>query len=291
MNRRAYAEYIAAMLIFGFNGVLASMIPWRSYEIVLSRTVIGALFMLAVMLIQKRPFTFRKEMKSFKILILSGVAMGLNWMFLYEAYNQLGVGLAQLLCCSGPAVVMFVSPFIFKEKLRAYKMFGFVAVAIGMVCACSNDLSGGLNFGLLCGIGACLGYAGMTLCNRLAPAIDGPERTMWQLAVASVVVFLFILAKGTGAPDVFSFKVLVPVLVLGMFNTGFAMNFMFYGVRNLSSQTVGVCGYLEPMSAMVFSAIFLGERMTPLQMVGVVLILGGTAFAELYHPKKDAVKA
>ena len=283
---KAHVQYIAAMLIFGFNGILASAIPWHSYEIVLSRTVIGSLFMLAVMLVAKRPFTFRHEMKSFKILLVGGAVMGLNWMFLYEAYNQLGVGLAQLLCCSGPAVAMFLSPFIFKEKLQRYKMLGFVAVAIGMVLTCSNDLSGGLNFGLLCGIGACLAYAGLTICNRLAPAIEGPERTMWQLAMASVVVLLFILFKGTGAPDTFSVKILVPVLVLGMFNTGFAMNFMFTGIQKLSSQTVGVCGYLEPMSALVFSAIFLGERMTGLQTIGVVLMLGGTAFAELYHPKK-----
>ena len=149
---RAHIEYIAAMLIFGFNGVLASAIPWRSYEIVLSRTVIGSLFMLAVMLIRKRPFVFRQEMKSFKILMVSGIAMGFNWMCLYEAYNQLGVGLAQLICCSGPAVAMLLSPFILKEKLRAYKMLGFAAVAFGMLLTCSNDLSGGLNFGLLCGI-------------------------------------------------------------------------------------------------------------------------------------------
>lgn len=289
MNR-AHVEYIAAMLIFGFNGVLASAIPWRSYEIVLSRTVIGSLFMLAVMLIRKRPFVFRQEMKSFKILMVSGIAMGFNWMCLYEAYNQLGVGLAQLICCSGPAVAMFLSPFIFKEKLRGYKMLGFAAVAFGMLLTCSNDLSGGLNFGLLCGIGACLGYAALNICNRLAPAIEGPERTMWQLAMASVVVFIFILCKGTGAPDTFSVKILIPVLVLGMFNTGFAMNFMFAGIQKLSSQTVGVCGYLEPMSALVFSALFLGERMTPLQMVGVVLMLGGTAFAELYRPRNKSTK-
>lgn len=282
---RAHRQYLTAMLMFGFNGILASYIPWHSYEIVLARTSIGALFMLLLLLLRRQKFTFREEMRSFRILVISGVAMGLNWMCLYEAYDQLGVGLAQLICCSGPALAMVLSPFIFKERLQPVKLLGFAVVLGGMFLIFGNDLSGGgLNFGLVCGIAAACFYAALLICNRMAPAITGPERTMWQLAVASVVVFLFILTRGTGVPQ-FSVPILIPVLLLGTVFTGVGMNFLFAGVQKLSSQTVGICGYLEPLSALIFSALLLGERLTAIQVVGVVCILGGTAFSELYHPK------
>ncbi len=209
--KKSNIQFISAMLIFGFNGVLASFITWRSYEIVLSRTVIGALTMLAILLLQRKKLVFFENKKSLKMLVLSGTFMGLNWLFLYEAFRQLGVGLAQILSSSGPALAMVLAPIIFKEKLLKHKIVGFIIVAIGMLLISSNDLTGGISFGLFCGISACLTYAGFLICNRLATAIDGPERTMWQLFIASVVVLVFVIYQGGGMPTDFSPKAIVAV--------------------------------------------------------------------------------
>ncbi len=285
-NKKGNFEFIAAMLIFGFNGVLASFIPWRSYEIVLSRTIIGALAMLSILLLQRKKLVFFENKKSLKMLVLSGTFMGLNWLFLYEAFRLLGVGLAQILSSSGPALAMVLAPLIFKEKLFKHKIVGFIIVAIGMFCISSNDLTGGISFGLFCGIGACLTYAGFLICNRFATAIKGPERTMWQLFIASVIVLVFVIYQGNGVPTDFSVKTMLAVLVLGVVSTGFAMNLMFSALPKMPLQNVAIYAYLEPMSALLFSVLFLGERMVVLQIIGVMMILGGTAFAELYTPQQ-----
>lgn len=218
------------------------------------------------------------------MLVLSGTFMGLNWLFLYEAFRQLGVGLAQILSSSGPALAMVLAPLIFREKLLRHKIVGFIIVAIGMLFISSNDLSGGISFGLFCGISSCLTYAGFLICNRLATAIEGPERTMWQLFVASIVVLLFVIFQGGDVPTDFSAKTTIAVLILGVVNTGFAMNLMFLSLPKLPLQNVAILAYLEPMSALMFSVLFLGERMVLLQTVGVIMILGGTAYSELYTP-------
>ncbi len=280
--KKGNIEFISAMLIFGFNGVLANVIPWRSYEIVLSRTVIGSLMMLLIMLIKGKKFTFQEDKKSFKMIVFSGIFMGMSWLFLYEAYRRLGVGLAQILSSSGSVLAMVLAPFIFKEKLIKHKIMGFVIVAAGMVLISSNDLTGGVSFGLFCGISACLTYTAFLICNRLATSIQGHERTMWQLFVASIIVLGFVIYQGSGMPTDFSPKSIIAILVLGIVNTGFAMNLMFTSLPKLSLQTITIYTYLEPMSALLFSALFLGERMLALQMIGVVLILGGTAFSEFY---------
>ncbi len=280
--KKSNIELISAMLIFGFNGVIASFISWRSYEIVLSRTVIGTLMMLLIILIKGKGFTFLEDKKSFRMIVFSGIFMGASWLFLYEAFRQLGVGLAQILSSSGSVFAMVLAPFIFKEKLIKHKIVGFMIVAVGMVFISSNDLTGGVSFGLFCGISACLTYTGFLICNRLAVSIEGHERTMWQLFIASIVVLGFVIYQGNGMPTDFSTKSIIAVLVLGIVNTGFAMNLMFTALPNLSLQTITIYTYLEPMSALLFSALFLGERMLALQVIGVVLILGGTAFSEFY---------
>ncbi|MBQ2823734.1 MAG: EamA family transporter [Oscillospiraceae bacterium] len=42
-----------------------------------------------------------------------------------------------------------------------------------------------------------------------------------------------------------------------------------------------MCGYLEPLSAVIFSSLLLGERLTMLQFIGAVLIIGGAMCGEL----------
>ena len=48
MNNRAAFKYIAALLLFGSNGIVASFIPLSSPEIVFTRTLIGSLFLVVV---------------------------------------------------------------------------------------------------------------------------------------------------------------------------------------------------------------------------------------------------
>lgn len=72
----------------------------------------------------------------------------------------------------------------------------------------------------------------------------------------------------------------VPILVLGIVNTGIGCCFYFSSIGKLPVQTVAVCGYLEPLSAVLFASLFLGEKMTALQAVGAVLIIGGAMVGE-----------
>ena len=78
---------------------------------------------------------------------------------------------------------------------------------------------------------------------------------------------------------------LAPVLLLGVVNTSIGCYFYFSSIGHLPVQTVAICGYLEPLSALLFSATLLGEKLGFTQIVGAVLILGGAAFGELAGQK------
>lgn len=69
-------------------------------------------------------------------------------------------------------------------------------------------------------------------------------------------------------------------MLLGAVNTGLGCCWYFPAISRLPVQTVAVCGYFEPLAAVVFAAVLLHETMQPLQILGAVLILCGAAGAE-----------
>jgi drug/metabolite transporter (DMT)-like permease len=279
----AYSKYITALLLFGSNGIVASYILLNSYEIVFSRTLIGSAFLMLIFILSRQKVQFWKNRTHSLYLVISGVAMGASWMFLYEAYAQIGVSLATLAYYCGPVVVMMLSPMLFKEKMTWAKLVGFLAVIIGMVCVNGQALSAGRNsWGLTCGILAAVTYAFMVIFNKKAVSITGLENSLWQLVTSFIIVAIFL-----GLKQGFSIRIepgnLAPILLLGVVNTGLGCYFYFSSIGDLPVQSVAICGYLEPLSALVFSAVFLGESLSLVQIAGAALILGGAAFGELFH--------
>jgi drug/metabolite transporter (DMT)-like permease len=289
MKNKAIFKYIAALLLFGSNGIVASHISLSSYEIVFTRTLIGSLFLALIFIFTKQKVQFWRDKSHFLYLAISGIAMGTSWMFLFEAYKQIGVSIATLAYYCGPVIVMMLSPMIFKEKMTATKVIGFLAVLSGMVCVNGQALlHGSISLGLIFGIFSAITYAFMVIFNKKATSIIGLENSMWQLIISFLTVAIFV-----GLKQGFSINItpenLFPVLFLGIVNTGIGCYLYFSSIGDLHVQTVAIGGYLEPLSALFFSAVFLAEALSLVQIAGAVLILGGAAFGELFHQQQYPV--
>lgn len=271
--------------MFGLNGIVASYILLNSYEIVFTRALIGSMFLVLIFIATRQKIYFLKEKTHSLYLIISGVAMGTSWMFLYEAYQQIGVSVATLAYYCGPVIVMILSPILFKEKVTWVKVLGFLAVLSGMFFVNMQVLSEGKNiWGVFCGIMSAVMYAFMVIFNKKAKSITGLENSMWQLIASFLTVAIFLGAK-QGFALYIEPSSIIPILVLGIVNTGIGCYFFFSSISDLPVQTVAICGYLEPLSAVIFSAIFLNEIMSTVQIIGAVMILGGAAFGELFQQK------
>ncbi len=286
MDKKAFIKYISALLLFGLNGIVASHIPLNSYEIVFLRTLIGSILLIILFLIGKGKFHIKTYKKDTAFIILSGIAMGTSWMFLYEAYQQIGVSLSSLLYYCGPVIVMILSPIIFHEKLTAPKLLGFAIVLIGIFLVNGNEVDNSSNtWGLFCGAMSAVMYFFMVTLNKQSKNISGMENSVIQLVVSFLTVAIFTVIKQ-------GFIINVPVtawvwiLILGIVNTGIGCYLYFSPLAKLPVQTVAVCGYLEPLSAVVFAALLLCEKMTVIQIVGAVFIIGGAMIGELIKPKK-----
>lgn len=284
--KKAYIKYLIALLLFGSNGIVASRISLNSCEIVLLRTLIGSLLLMLIFLLQRKPFDFIKHKKDLIFLVISSIAMGASWMFLYEAYKQVGVSLASLAYYCGPIIVMILSPVIFHEKFIWPQIAGFLCVLIGIFLVNGQAIQdGNRNLGLICGAMSAIMYALMIIFNKKVAKITGFENSLLQLTISFLTVAIFVGTKQGFAMSIASSD-WVPIFILGIINTGIGCFLYFSSIGFLSVHTVAVCGYLEPLSAVVFSVIFLQEKMQQIQIIGAVMILGGAVFGEVFKKNK-----
>ena len=278
--KASYLKYIFALLLFGSNGIVASLIHLSSYEIVLLRTLIGSLLLIAIFFIAREKLTFYKHKTQSIFLAVSGFAMGTSWIFLYEAYDEIGVSLASLAYYCGPVIVMMLSPILFGEKLTKIKVCSFLVVLVGIFLVNGTAFENGVSvWGLACGLLSAVCYSLMVMFNKKAKDITGLENSMLQLFVAFLTVAIFVGIKQGYRMEIDT-QSIIPILVLGLLNTGIGCYFYFSSIGKLPVQTVAICGYLEPLSAVLFSVIFLKETMLPIQIIGAVLIIGGAMLGE-----------
>ncbi|MBQ3684273.1 MAG: DMT family transporter [Methanomicrobium sp.] len=281
-DRFAYFKFLLALFIFGTNGIVASFIAMSSSDIVFLRLMLGSAFLLAIFLILRKPFVCFGQPRDAAYICVSGIAMGASWLFLYEAYQQIGVGASTLLYFVGPVIVLALSPFVFGERLTPVRVAGFFCVIAGMYLVNEVLLSGsGNTWGVFCGLMSAVLLAVMLITNKKAASIKGFENAFLQIFIGFLTVAVI-----RSALDGFSMIIppedIIFVLVIGIFNTGIGCYLYFSSLCSLPAQSVAVLGYIEPLSAVVFSALILSEVLLPVQILGAALILGGAFVAEVF---------
>ena len=278
------------MVIFGTNGLLVANISLGSAEIVLMRTFLGSLFLLAVVLV-KRSFSFADLKADLVPATMGGAALGLNWVLLFSAYRSAGVGLSTLTYYCGPIIVLALSPVLFREKLTWNKLLAIAAVAVGMFCI-TGDIEPGsdVQTGILFGGGAALLYASLIVANKRVKRLSGLNCAMYELIVAFFVVLIYLLASNVKLPVIPAAEDIVWVLAIGLVNTGLAYYLYFSSLQKLPGQTVALVCYIDPLTALLVSGAFLGEKLLGVQIAGAVLILGGACLGELKFKKTENKK-
>lgn len=289
--KQAYFKYILALLLFGSNGIVASHIGLTSYEIVLLRSLLGSLLLIVLFFVSGHRVSAFRHKKDMLFLALSGVAMAADWLLLFEAYAQIGVSLGMQINYCGPAIVVAFSPLVFRERVSRQKLAALIAAIVGVFFISGQAALEGIgSWGLLCAGLSAFAYAAMVICNKLAKQVTGMENSVLQLLFTFITVAVFVVCK-QGLRMEIAAEDWLPILWIGLLNTGAGCCFYFSSIGRLPVQTVAICGYLEPLSAVVFSVIFLRETMLPLQILGAVLIIDGAIWGELYPPKSTVSKS
>ena len=283
-----YAVYILSLLIFGTNGLIVSRISLAGSQIVLFRTLIGGLVLTGLVFL-RGGFAVEDVKAEIVPLLLGGVALGLNWVALFGAYRMLNVSLATLVYYAGPMLVVLFSPLLFREKLTPLKIAAVAAVALGLLLISGSIAAGGMSVaGLLTAAASALFYAALIVFNKRIRRTGGLQTAAVELDVAFAVVLVYVLLT-SGLPHP-ARSDLPYLLVMGLVNTGLAYLLYFSGLQKLPAQSVALISYIDPVSALFFSALFLHESMSALQVLGAVLILGGAIVGELRAGRKGEAR-
>ena len=281
---------VSAMLIFGTIGLFVKNIDLTSSEIALVRGVIGGIVLIIVSLLTKHKVSFKDVKENLLLLLLSGGAIGLNWIFLFQAYKYTTISNATLSYYFAPVFVMLLSPLILKEKLTLKKILCVACAMLGMMFIVGNSggVAEGRNdfLGISYGLAAAAFYASVVLMNKFLKNLKSLETTYIQLILAAVVLMPYVFT--VEGFNIFRMPVSsIPyILILGVVHTGLAYLLYFSSLKELKGQTIAVMSYIDPISAVIISAIFLRERMGVLQIVGGTLILGSTLISELTKSKE-----
>lgn len=276
---------IGSMTIFGTIGIFVRLIPIPSSVIAMIRGFMGMLFLVAVMLISKSGISFEKVKKKALGLFVSGGFIGINWILLFESYRYTTVATATLCYYMAPILVILSSPLILKERLTAKKLICVMAALVGMVFVSGILQSEGFSLseikGVLLGLGAALFYASVVLINKKLTEVPTYEKTAIQLGSAAVVILPYTLITENFAKLEFTPQTVILLLVMGVVHTGVAYALYFDSIGKLPTQTAAIFSYIDPIVAIVLSAILLKEPSTMHSVIGAILILGATFISEL----------
>ncbi len=272
------------MCIFGTVGIFRRYIFLPSSLIALVRGIIGTAFLAGFLALRQQKLDRSAVKKNFPLLLISGVAIGFNWIFLFEAYEYTTVATATLCYYLAPILVILGSPLVIGEKMTPMKGLCALVALIGMVLV-SGVIETGFNGlaelkGVVFGVAAAVLYASVILINKKMAPIPAMDKTILQLAFASAALLPYVLLTVHTADLSFSVISIVFLCIMGAVHTGAAYVLYFGSMSELKAHTVAIFSYIDPVLAIILSALLLGEPLTLLGMIGAVMILGAAFVSE-----------
>ncbi len=280
---------ILSMAIFGTLGPFVRGIPVSSGELALYRAVLAALLIGVFLTVTGQKIPFGKIRREVPLLLVSGVAMGFNWILLFQAYKYTTVSVATLSYYFAPVIVTVVSPVLFRERLTGKQLLCFVMSTLGLVMITGiGDLGGGSHLiGILFGLGAAVLYASVVLLNKFIRNVAGIHRTFLQFLAAILVLIPYVALTGGVTLGTMPGSGWANLLVVGLVHTGITYCMYFSSLQELPGQKAAILSYIDPLVAVVISVAVLQETMTLWQIAGGVLILGFTLWNEIAPPRRQ----
>ena len=284
--RKSIRMYLLSMAVFGTIAPFVRRISVSSGELALYRAILGAALIGVHLLIRREnPFS-AKLRREILLLLLSGGAMGINWILLFEAYRYTTVSTATLCYYFAPVIVTLLSPILFREALTPRQILCFVMATLGLVLITGVEGRGNLT-GILFGLGAAAFYAAVVLLNKYIRHTAGIQRTFLQFLAAIVILIPYVAATGGVTLSRLNSIGWVCLLVVGIFHTGITYCLYFSSLKAIPGQSAAILSYIDPLVAVLISVTVLQEPLSWQQALGGTLILGFTLWNLLPERQKS----
>ncbi len=185
---------ILSMTIFGTLGIFVRNIPVSSGELALYRAVLAALLITVFLIVTGQKIEFANMKKEVPLLLTSGVAMGINWILLFEAYKYTTVSVATLSYYFAPVILL--NKFIKNVEGIHRTFFQFLSAIIVLVPYVI--ITSGVTLGSLNGSGwvnlliVGLIHTGVTYCMYFSSLKELPGQKAAILSYIDPLVAVFV---------------------------------------------------------------------------------------------------
>lgn len=275
-------KFSLAMTVFGTIGLFVRLIPFPSAVISMCRGFFGAVFLALFIVFAKKPFSIESIKANIINLLISGALLGFNWILLFESYKYTTVAKATLCYYMAPVMVIFISPFVFKEKITLKKGICIIVSLIGMllVSGVFEEKTGNKNetVGILLSLLSAVIYTVIIVLNKKLKSIGAFERTVMQLFVCGAVMLIYSSFTGDILKPEFTALGIILMAVVCIVHTGIAYLIYFGTMEKLNAQSIAILSYIDPVVAVVLSS-FIEKPMTGYGVIGAVLIIVASAIS------------
>ena len=137
------------------------------------------------------------------------------------------------------------------------------------------------------GLAAAVLYASVVMINKKTDGIEAEDRTIVQLGIAAVVLLPYTVFAENFDFSGINMETAGLLALVGIVHTGIAYALYFGSLKNIKAQTAALFSYIDPVSAIILSAVILNQKMDIFGIVGAIMVLGFTLLNELVFSKKD----
>lgn len=267
-----------AALLYSIGGLCIKVIPWNGMSINGGRTAIALVVIGGYLWWVKHPLRLNRW-----------VALGAVSVFgcnaLFSIANKLTTAANTIvLQFTAPIFVLLITLLVFHRRPQKLDVITCVVVFGGVVFFFVDSLEMGGGLGNLLALLSGLAYAGVFLLNDL-PDSDAISSVFWGDVLSAVTGLPFLFQETD-----FSAPALTSLVVLGVFQVAVAYILLTIGLKTTPPVTASLVSGIEPVLNPILVAVFYGETMGPMAIVGAAIVIGGVVIYNVCRAKQPKSK-
>lgn len=263
-----------AAVLYSIGGLCIKLIPWSGMSINGGRTLVALVVIGGYLVLTKHKVRFNRY-------ILLGALCVCGTNMLFSMANKMTTAANTIvLQFTAPIFVLILSMLFWKKKPRTLDVVTCLLVLGGVVCFFIDGLSMGGMVGNVLALLSGLTYAGVFLLNDF-PDCDPISSVFWGDLISAVTGLPFLLQE-----TVFTPTAVVSLMILGAFQVGLAYILMCIGLKTTPAVTASLISGIEPILNPVLVAIFYGEPVGPMALVGAIIVIGSVVCYNVIRAKQ-----
>lgn len=226
-----------------------------------------------------------------RVLLLGALNFSLFWSMLFVAAYRLPGGVAATLGALQPLLVILLARLSLGTPIRILAIVGALTGMLGVALLVLTPQAAldplGIAAGLVCALSMALGTV---LSRRWQPPTSTLTFTAWQLLAGGVLLIPLVLLLEPVPPSL-SWANLAGIAYLSLIGAALTYLLWFRGIARLEPATVSSLGFLSPLSAVLLGWVLLQQSLSPMQLLGITLVLGSVWLGQFAQQRPAAQRA